>query len=237
MYVYRYSEKPERLYEIISGSFMHLRYYLLDITYRLVCNVSMKKSEHTRDFIIETAAPVFNKHGYEGTSLADVLEYTGLTKGAIYHYFENKDELALAALEYNLNMVTKFVFSAINRKTGSCDKLSVFAETFRNNYDSMRKIGGCPLMNAAIDSDDGNVLIKNRVNRSIDFWQNTLKTIIENGKSDNEISPSVDAEGLSMNLFSLIEGGLALSKVRDEKRFLDHAVELVLTLVEGIKVK
>ncbi len=53
--------------------------------------MQLSKSEKTKAFIIEKAAPVFNTKGYAGTSLSDLTAATGLTKGAIYGHFENKD--------------------------------------------------------------------------------------------------------------------------------------------------
>ena len=61
----------------------------------------LKKSARTRQFIVEKSAPIFNKKGYSGTSLHDLTEATGLTKGGIYGNFENKDEIAAAAFEFN----------------------------------------------------------------------------------------------------------------------------------------
>ena len=63
------------------------------------------KAERTTQFIIETVAPIFNKHGYIGTSMSQLTEATGLTKGAIYGNFENKLALALSAFEYNRNLL------------------------------------------------------------------------------------------------------------------------------------
>lgn len=196
----------------------------------------MKRSEHTRDFIIEAAAPIFNKYGYAGTSIADVLEYTVFTKGAIYHYFENKDELALAALEYNLSIVSEKMFSATNDTKHSCDKLAVFSEAFKNNYHLMKEMGGCPIMNAAVDSDDSNELIRNRISQFIKLWKKSLKSIIENGKFKNEIRPDVDTDSFSTNFISLIEGSLAMSKVIDDRKFLDNAVRLIKSLIEEIRI-
>ena len=59
----------------------------------------MSKAEKTKEFIIEKSAPIFNKKGYAGTSLADIMEATNLTKGSIYGNFENKDELYEPVLE------------------------------------------------------------------------------------------------------------------------------------------
>ena len=38
------------------------------------------KSEKTTEFIIQKVAPIFNKHGYSGTSMSDLTKATGLTK-------------------------------------------------------------------------------------------------------------------------------------------------------------
>ena len=147
---------------------------MLDSTYQLVCTCPMRNSEATRSYIIETAAPIFNKNGYIGTSLSEILKQTPLTKGAIYHHFENKDDLALAALDYNLKFVSERIFSSVKEKTHSCDKLTVFAEAFKKNYEVMKQMGGCPVMNAAVDSDDGNELIKKRISLFIKIWEKTL---------------------------------------------------------------
>ena len=59
----------------------------------------MSKAEKTRQFIIEKTAPIFNKKGFAGTSLSDMTEATGLTKGSIYGNFADKDEVAMAAFD------------------------------------------------------------------------------------------------------------------------------------------
>lgn len=63
------------------------------------------KAERTKAFIIEKTSSVFNQKGVVGTSLSDITEATGLTKGAIYGNFADKEEVALAAFEYNVDKV------------------------------------------------------------------------------------------------------------------------------------
>ena len=60
----------------------------------------MTKGEQTRRKIVEAAAPIFNKRGYEGSSLNDLMEATGLKKGGIYRHFSSKEELAAEAFDY-----------------------------------------------------------------------------------------------------------------------------------------
>ena len=212
-----------------------------NITFRLTKYTSwyilspMNKSEKTRRYIVEVASPIFNKKGYAGTSISDVVESTGLTKGSIYGNFENKDELAIAALEHNFSKISGLIYSSFNDKKNSCDKLAAFAESYRLFYDVSMDFGGCPVMNAAVDSDDGNPLIKKRVEKFIMLWKKSLTTIIENGKKDKEIKQDVDPESFSILFISIIEGSLMLSKTTGEKKYINSAIDHIISLVDAMR--
>ena len=86
----------------------------------------MSKAERTRQFIIEKTAPIFNSKGYAGTSLNDIVDATGLTKGSIYGNFGNKDEVAIAAFEYNFGNITNYIAIRIRERESAIDKLLVY---------------------------------------------------------------------------------------------------------------
>lgn len=54
----------------------------------------------TRAAIVESAFRLFIERGYEGASMADLVAVTGLSKGAVYHHFRDKDALHDAAIEH-----------------------------------------------------------------------------------------------------------------------------------------
>lgn len=58
-----------------------------------------ERTEHTSNNIIAAATGLFASKGYAGTSLADIVEETGLTTGAIYHHFDGKKGLFIAVAE------------------------------------------------------------------------------------------------------------------------------------------
>ncbi|MGN6478181.1 MAG: TetR/AcrR family transcriptional regulator, partial [Flavipsychrobacter sp.] len=79
----------------------------------------MKKSERTKQFIVEQVAPIFNVKGYAGTSLSDMTSATGLTKGSIYGNFSGKDDVALAAFDYNLAKLQHIISGEMSKQTGT----------------------------------------------------------------------------------------------------------------------
>lgn len=58
-----------------------------------------RKSTHTKERILDTATNLFSTHGFAGTSIDDILQAVGITKGAFYHYFHSKDHLCQAVLD------------------------------------------------------------------------------------------------------------------------------------------
>src|ERR1700733_14691551 len=106
--------------------------------------MAMTKSEHTKAFIIEKTAPIFNTKGYEGTSMSDITNATGLTKGSIYGNFVNKDEVALAVFDYNLNKIETIIRSEMNKYLSAKDKLMVYINVYDNFLSHPFPQGGCP---------------------------------------------------------------------------------------------
>ena len=98
----------------------------------------MSKAERTRQFIIEQTAPVFNKQGYAGTSLNDLTAATGLTKGAIYGNFENKEAVALAAFEHNLAFVFNGLRASAAKNAPAREKLLALPRFYRQAYPELR---------------------------------------------------------------------------------------------------
>ena len=75
-----------------------------------------EKSQKTKKHIIKKVDPIFNSQGYTATSLSEITTAAGLTKGAIYGNFKNKEELALEAFNYNIKYVLGTFFRNSDRQ-------------------------------------------------------------------------------------------------------------------------
>lgn len=195
----------------------------------------MDKAERTKNYIIETAAPIFNKKGYEGTSFSDIIESTGLSKGAIYGHFQNKDDLALTVLDHNLKLASKIIFSNVKDRANSYEKLIGFSKSYSLFYEIISTAGGCPVINAAVDYDDGQSDARKRVTKFITMWQNSINKIINEGLQNGELKSSPEVTLFSNIFISLIEGGIMLSKVMNDRKYIDDASDFLVSLVEKMK--
>lgn len=191
----------------------------------------MGKAEQTRSYIIEQAAPIFNMHGYAGTTMSQLTRAIKMTKGAIYGNFKDKDEIALAAFDHNFAEVSKRIREVVRSKNNACDKLIAFANFYLDEFAEISRKGGCPILNAAIDSDNVHQPLKERVAHAIEKWIGTITQIIYEGIKRKQIKPNTRPEQFASVFVSLIEGGIMLSKTTGNtihlSRNIDHVIHLV----------
>lgn len=192
----------------------------------------LTKSEKTKQFIIEMAAPLFNKKGYAGTSMNDIMLATGLAKGGIYGHFESKDEIAAAAFQYCHNKIKADLLGIINKHPSSLGKLfSILA--FYKNYTLKPPVeGGCPILNTAVDADDNYPFLKKKAKSALNEMLNGLQQIIELGIATGELKPSINSRKISEMIFAQIEGGIMMAKVSDDVSLLNSVLDNLKSYIE-----
>ena len=192
----------------------------------------MSKAEKTRQFIIEKTAPIFNRKGYAATSLADITEATGLTKGSIYGNFENKEEVVIEALRYNVSKRSGGLDEVISASQNPLDALICMLEYHREKLMQVLKTGGCPMLNAATEADNHLDFLKNTVQRQFQGWQMKFIKVIEDGQAQGYFKKDISADNYAKEFIMLIEGGILLSGTLDDKKYMDLAVDRGLKIIE-----
>ncbi|HET6226940.1 MAG TPA: TetR/AcrR family transcriptional regulator [Bacteroidia bacterium] len=191
----------------------------------------MSKAENTKNYIVEKSAPIFNIKGYNATSLSDIMEATGLTKGAIYGNFENKDEVAIAAYKHNLDELIGKLIVAMRDKKTAIDKLIAFTEYYRTNWKAIFERGGCIIQNAAIEADDNAPYLKKHVQQSIKDWAKGFTRIIEAGQQEGTIKKKIDAEAAAYEMIITLEGAIMLGKIMNNQQLLFKGLDKIVTFI------
>ena len=197
----------------------------------------LSKAERTRIFIIEQTAEVFNKKGYAGTSVADLVEATGLTRGSIYGNFENKEAVALAVFDYNYSRIVHATRELIGQETSYHAKLMVYAGVYKKMLRGTMNRGGCPILNTAVEADDTNPALRERASVAIQKWEDQIVLLIRQGILTGEFATETDARKIALSMIALIEGGMMISKVTGKRDSFERILETVELLVQGIETK
>jgi TetR/AcrR family transcriptional repressor of nem operon len=183
----------------------------------------MRKGEQTRQEIIRKAAPIFNQKGYDGAALSDLMRATGLEKGGIYRHFGSKQELAGDAFDYAWKLAMDTRFEGTEQIPNTVDRLKQIVRNFRDRRTQLVP-GGCPLLNTAIDSDDGNPKLRAKARQALSAWLDCMESIAKEGKRRGEIRSDVDSRKLATLIASTLEGSLMVSRLQKKEDSRDLAV-------------
>jgi TetR/AcrR family transcriptional regulator, transcriptional repressor for nem operon len=183
----------------------------------------MSKAEQTRQHIVHEAARLFNRCGYAGTSMQDLMAVTGLKKGGIYNHFASKDELAIAAFAYAVQQVSQRQWQAVKAARGGELRLRAMVLAFINNFDEISAWGGCPLMNMAIDSDDTHPQLRVQAQLAMQTWYDLITRITQKAIDQGEFQANVEAAAVATIIISVLEGALALARLQGNSTPMTHA--------------
>src|SRR5438477_5793353 len=93
---------------------------------------NVSKGDETRQEIIRKAAPIFNRKGYSGAALSDLMRATGLEKGGIYRHFESKQDLAVDAFAHAWKVSFDARFEGTAEISNTVDRLKQIVRNFRD---------------------------------------------------------------------------------------------------------
>ena len=193
----------------------------------------MNKGELTKERIIEAAAPVFNRNGYTGTSLSDLMEATGLQKGGIYRHFKSKEELAVAAFDYAWNIARQVRWLDVDKAEGAVAQLQKFVANFVERRTGLVN-GGCPVLNTAVDSDDGNPVLREHVRKALRQWTKRIRDIIVTGMENHEIRRDVDPQAVATVIISSLEGAIMMTRLQESVQPLQQVRDYLNGFLESM---
>lgn len=189
------------------------------------------KAERTKVFIVETVAPIFNKLGYVSTSMSDLTEATGLTKGALYGNFENKEALALAAFEYNSNLLLATIDEKISIEGTSLDKLFSLTDFYRH-YDSFTlPMGGCPILNVGIDAKYNNKKLSAASKETAKTIEGKIALVLENGVNKGELKIPVSPLQFAKQMYTMVMGAVAMATISSDRKYLLNTITYLEHLI------
>ncbi|CAL2083130.1 TetR/AcrR family transcriptional regulator [Tenacibaculum sp. 190524A02b] len=180
----------------------------------------MSKSEKTKAYIIETVAPIFNKNGFSAMSLSKITEATGLTKGAIYGHFTNKEELAVEAYKFSVRRVLKDMNKKVNEGKTPLEMLLKLAAFYETYYEYNIQYGGCPILNIGVDSGHQNTIIAEVVRSYNTRILDKFSQLVEKGKESGELREEVNSMQYAKRFFYMVEGAVYMAFIMQDKSYL-----------------
>jgi TetR/AcrR family transcriptional repressor of nem operon len=194
------------------------------------------RGEATRRRIVEQSASAFNRHGYAGTSMSELMAVTGLEKGGLYRHFETKQDLAAAAFDYAWETVNEPRRRGLENCESSLDKLLLLVKNFVEQPPRTLP-GGCPLLNTAVDSDDGNPVLRGKARAALDQWRDAVAEIVRHGQQKGELRNDTEPATVAIIVIAGREGAVMMSRLEKTREPLltigKHLAGYLQTLKAG----
>jgi len=185
-----------------------------------------RNPDETRTRILAKSGALFNTHGYKATSISDITKATGYTKGAIYRHFRNKGVLEKETLFHLSTVMFEILRERIRCEKTAGDKLRAIFRYFESYIATPALKGGCPLMNAAIEADDSNPVLRKEALKVLDVLRDSIVVILKNGIRYGQIRKDIDLQYYATVIIASLEGAIMMSKLRgnnqDIKRVIKH---------------
>lgn len=196
----------------------------------------MRDPEGTRIKILEQSARLFNVQGYKATSISDITAATGLTKGAIYRHFQDKEDLEEKTFAHLAKGIVTRLQKVVKEQDNAPDKLKAICAFYEDHVEGLFIEGGCPMLNAAIESDDTKEGLKAGVFSLMETLQEGLWTIIKNGIKYGQIKPETDADHYSSLFIATLEGGIMMSKLRGNNKDMETVLKHLYKIIDEISL-
>lgn len=179
------------------------------------------KGEQTRERIVAAAEELILEKGYAGMSLDDVLKATSLTKGAFFHHFKNKAELAQAVLQRyaknDADLFSELADRADKLSDDPLERVIIFLRLFNEYLDGLgRPFPGCIFASYTYERHHFGDEVKRFIDESLESWSELFEKKLQDLIDARPPKADVTARGLAEMITTIIEGGFIMANAKND---------------------
>ncbi len=196
-----------------------------------------RNADATRTRILEAAFREIYRKGFQGMRLDEVLQTTGLTKGALYHHFPNKLALGYAVVDEVIADAVEQIW--LGKLHGSDDPVGAIIELvteIANGCGPFDVTGmGCPLNNLAQEMSPLDEGFRTRIDSVFQTWTQCLVAALEQGKRAGTVKDTVVSERTATFIIAVIEGCIGMAKNAQSLERLQACTESLVDYLHSLR--
>ncbi len=190
-------------------------------------------SDTRKSQILEAAMNVFSRRGFHEARMDDIVQESGLSKGALYWYFKSKDEVILSILDNLFERELSGLKGLQDQEGAASDLLSEFMQLTIHELQQMARL--LPIAYEFYALAFRNHTVREAAKRYLQTYINLLTPLIQRGIDQGAFQP-VNPEETAISVCAMIEGTLLLWVFDPERvdleRQLNHAITIFLSGLE-----
>lgn len=174
--------------------------------------------------VLERAMRRFWAHGYDGTSIQDLVEATGINRASLYGTFGDKERLFAAAVDHYLARVSAERLAILERDGPASAAIRAYFDDLLAFASGEGRGLGCLLTNTAVELAPHHPEVALRIRAAFAQVEDAFARTIERGQRDGDIAPG-DPQKLARFLTALVHGLRVLIRSRTGPERLRDVVE------------
>jgi TetR/AcrR family transcriptional regulator, transcriptional repressor for nem operon len=182
-----------------------------------------ERGRATRGRILDTAAALVFEHGVAGTTLDDVRAAAQVSKGQLYHYFADKDDLIHAVIERTVEQVLDAQPALADPSSWSA--IAGWLDDLVDLQVARDACGGCPIGGLAGELAETDEVARAELATGFDRWEEPLRRGLEKMRADGKLRRGADPRKLATATLAAIQGGLVLTQTRRDPAQLRIALD------------
>lgn len=185
----------------------------------------MGKGTDTRLRILDTAQEIVLKKGFSGSSIDEIIDAAGITKGGFFYHFRGKADLARSLMERYLQEDEAFFTAVIERAEELVDdplqRVLVFLKLLAEAMGDLPGVHpGCLVASYTYESQQFDPAVREMAAAGVQRWRDIFRERFVPVVAKYEMVRKVELDDLADTLTSMMEGGIILSRVMDDPRIL-----------------
>ena len=193
--------------------------------------------ENTRRKILKAAFDEFYRNGFQGSSINQIVDQAGTTKGALFHHFEDKNDLGYAVVE-------EVVFPEMKQRwldplADSVDPIGALKKTMRQfargEDANGRLIQGCPLNNLAQEMSPLDEGFRRRLEKIYSAWREALEAAFARGIKAGTVRKGISPSRVAALVVAALEGIMGTAKNAQSEELLTQAGQGLFDYLDYLK--
>jgi len=191
-----------------------------------------------KDRIIHEALRQFSRKGFMSTSISDILESAGASKGGLYNHFKSKEDLFFAALSEARKIWRQRNLAGLDHSQRPLDKLKQILENYRDHYlaDSENFPGGCVFVALAVELHDQQPHLAREVTEGFHRFKGMIKRLLDQEQAAGNLRNGIDTGMAAEIIFSGILGACVSYTSDKSKENLDHTIQGLIDFLTMISL-
>ena len=179
----------------------------------------MRDPEKTRKRILTAAFDTVYRQGFRATSVNDIVAKAGVTQGAFFHYFPNKNALGYTLADEVLrDMLLERWTKPLSAYSNPIQGIAIrYKKLMEETTDE--EVGlGCPLNNLTQEMSPIDPVFRDKLRSVMQEWIKETERYLKKAQAEGHMRPEVDAKSAAEFLVMMEEGSWALAKVLGDRR-------------------